>query len=266
MIAHAHAVFRIPAPGRTLSCALLAAAMLLLPSASLVAALASEENLIEHSPFLPPGWGRSTAPPPPVETPSPPGALSRELEFRGIFEMNGVPKFSIFDKTEQRSAWHSVGGSDARFSVVSYDIPKRTVTVRAGGRTEELQLAKPDDRAVPVVGSTPGGTPPTPPPNFTPPTAPPTAPPTSQPPSNIPPPPPGVNVQGRSGGTTGSGSASTAIPRRRVLRPSESARSGGSSTGGEASTSQSTGGSMPPPPNFVPGPPPNIVPPPLPTQ
>ncbi|WOO43682.1 hypothetical protein [Rubellicoccus peritrichatus] len=209
-----------------------------------------ESNLITNSPFLPPGWGKKE----PVKEEPPPvvakGPLSRELEFRGIFEMNGVTKFSVFDKAEQKGHWVPLNGGDSKYTIVRYNEPKKSIMVKSAGRLEEIFLLAADDKPMPVVGAaatnaanraTPRGNP------------------------NIPPPPNATvnqrNTTNRSG---------TTVPRRRIIRRSSSGNNN-TATSNSATNSNNTSTSnpqlpsnIPPPPNFTPGPPPSFTPPPPP--
>ncbi len=221
-----------------------------------MAGAALESNLIEHSPFLPPGWGKKTETAPVVEeAPVVQGPLSRELEFRGIFEMGGEIQFSIFDKSTQEGKWIPLNGGTDRFSIIRYNEGKESIMVKSGSRLEEITLADPDDKPMPVVGQAPPNfTPPTAPPNFKPPTSPPSSPPSTSPPSTIPPPPPAalLNARNNASGTT--------VPRRRIIRRTSDSTSSPSSSSSSSGTNLPS--NIPPPPNYTPGSPPNFTPPP----
>lgn len=115
----------------------------------------SPNNLITKSPFLPPGYGIKPEEPAPVEAPKPVivGQLSRDLEFRGIFQMGETPpKFSIFDKKEQKGHWIELNGKTDRFEVVDYDKDSGTITVSSGEQREELFMSKPNDSPLSISG------------------------------------------------------------------------------------------------------------------
>lgn len=227
-------------------------------SVSLFVALAStgrgalESNLVSQSPFLPPGWGKQTAPVKPVEeAPVVQGPLGRELEFRGIFEMGGVTQFSVFDKTTQKGQWITLNGGTDRFSIVRYNSDKDSIVIQAGGRSEELKLATADDKPIPIVGQAPPNfSPPTPAPNFVPPTPPPSSPPSSSPPTTIPPPPPAALLEARRNGQEGG------TPRRRIITRGDGNTSDSGSSGSNSQTGPSGG-----PPSSAPGAPPSGAPP-----
>lgn len=217
--------------------------------------LGAESNLVTSSPFLPPGWGKTA----PVEDKTPvvqSGPLSRELEFRGIFEMNGVTKFGVFDKKDQKGRWIPLNGGGDQFTVVRYNNKTQSIMVKSNGRIEELFLKEADDKPLPVVGAispnikvpVPGGA------NNN---------------RRIPPPPPAALTNRNNNNNT------TTVPRRRVIRRSVRDSSANSNSGQANQTGQGGNQSarstppnlpanIPPPPNFTPGPPPNFTPPPPP--
>lgn len=216
-------------------------------SALFAAPGAQDSNLISNSPFLPPGWGKKA--PEPVKEPEvvAQGPLSRELEFRGIFEMNGETKFSIFDKTEQKSQWVPLNGATSRYSIIGFDKPSKSIKIKSGGRVEEIPLLKPNDKPMQVVGSTTGtiNSPRTTgqinrgrnTPNTT---------------SSRVNPNPRVNRSGES------------IPRRRIIRRSTANSTTSTGTTTNTNTQANTNrlpANIPPPPNFTPGPPPGYTPP-----
>ncbi len=107
------------------------------------------KSVLTKSPFLPPGFGREVRTP---EVPSGPqqGPLSREFEFRGVFQLGDTRQFSIFDRTNNKSRWVGVNEADERYSVVAYNPADRSITMRAGGRQETLSLMQATDTPLPV--------------------------------------------------------------------------------------------------------------------
>lgn len=218
--------------------------------ASYAAPGAGESNLITNSPFLPPGYGQKAPEPEPEPEIIAQGPLSRELEFRGIFEMNGVTKFSVFDKSEQKGQWIPLNGGDSKYTIVRYNEPKRSITVKSAGRLEEIFLHAADDKPMPVVGAASTTT-------------------NQRPNSRT------NNTTNQQNGIANprTNRTGTTVPRRRIIRRSSSSNNNNStnaaSSGSTSSSSQNSTpqlpSNIPPPPNFTPGPPPNFTPPPPPS-
>ena len=164
--------------------------IILLCLASNAALHAASSKLESNSPFLPAGHNTmKVAPkPPPVVN----GPLSRELEFRGIVQMNGVYEFSLFNKKLNRGYWIAENGAESGISVRNFDLDAMRISVTLNGRTEQLTLMTATDSPLPVAIST-------------------TAKPTKQP--GLP------NIPGLTPSTTKKKSASRVIPRRRVILP-----------------------------------------------
>ncbi len=152
---------------------------------------AASSKLESNSPFLPPGHNTMK-----VATPTPPvvnGPLSRELEFRGIVQMNGIYQFSLFNKKINRGYWIAENGAESGISVRNFDLSGMRITVTQNGRSEQLTLMTATDSPLPVaVSMTPQA------PNL----------------------PPGVKLPGLNG-TPKPPSASRVIPRRRVILPNK---------------------------------------------
>ncbi|QYY35253.1 hypothetical protein [Ruficoccus sp. ZRK36] len=116
------------------------------------AAAATDTNLVASSPFLPPGWGdkpATTATRPPPVAP----AISRQLEFRGLIEINGVTRFSIFDKKENEGYWLELNETSGGFEILRYDDLRKSILISTGGSTEEIAMASPDDSPMQISNS-----------------------------------------------------------------------------------------------------------------
>lgn len=117
--------------------------------------LFSDTKLSEKSPFLPPGYGKEeTKPTEPVIQPQ--GPISREIEFRGIVQINGVYQFSIYNKKEQKGYWLKENEGEDGISVSSFDDNAATVVVLMNGRSERLTLMSATEKPLPVATATPG--------------------------------------------------------------------------------------------------------------
>ena len=149
---------------------------------------AASSKLESNSPFLPAGYNtpKPVKPPPVVN-----GPLSRELEFRGIVQMNGIYEFSLFNKKLNRGYWIAENGSESGISVRNFDLSGMRITVTQNGRSEQLTLMTATDSPLPVAISMPTK------------------------PAAL---PPGLNIPGLKTNSP-KPSASRVIPRRRVILP-----------------------------------------------
>ena len=169
------------------------ASLIALANLTLVASLAAASSKLEsNSPFLPPGHNtmKVSPPTPPVVN----GPLSRELEFRGIVQMNGIYQFSLFNKKLNRGYWIAENGAESGISVRNFDLSGMRITVSQNGRSEQLTLMTATDSPLPVAISMPTK------------------------PAAL---PPGLNIPGLTPSTTKKQSASRVIPRRRVILPNK---------------------------------------------
>jgi len=115
--------------------------------------LSAEESLSERSPFLPPGYGVENMEPKKPEVQQQ-GPISRELDFRGIVEIDGQFQFSIFNKKEQKSYWlREDSSSESGILVSSYSPQSSSIIVTLNGRSERLTLASPTDTPLSVGSS-----------------------------------------------------------------------------------------------------------------
>ena len=110
-------------------------------------------NLETDSPFLPSGYSKKK-PAPVRPTPATNGPLSRELEFRGVVQMNDTYEFSLFNKKENRGYWIPENGNVSGVSVRKFKLDSMTITVSLNGRTEQLTLMSATDSPLPVATST----------------------------------------------------------------------------------------------------------------
>lgn len=112
----------------------------------------SAETLQSSNPFLPPGYGEKEEEPPPPP-PQVNGRISRELEFRGIVQLNGVLEYSLFHKLDQKGYWLELNQSKNGIQVRGFDRNSKTLTVSMNGRTEKLNLMSPNETPLPVATS-----------------------------------------------------------------------------------------------------------------
>lgn len=152
----------------------------------------AESKLESNSPFLPPGYSnKKPEPPKPVTQVN--GPLSREIEFRGIVQMNGIYEFSLFNKKENRGYWVTENETAPHgIKVSDFDLDDMRITVTMNGRAEQLTLMTATDSPLPVAIST------------------------AKKPTNKPQEP---NIPGLNTSNTKKPTSSRVIPRRRVILP-----------------------------------------------
>ena len=85
-------------------------------------ARAVPESLLRNSPFMPAG---NVAP---VQS-----ATAGRLELRGILALDGKPRFTIFDTSNNRAIWLAVGESEGGIRVSAYDAAAEAVSVELEG-------------------------------------------------------------------------------------------------------------------------------------
>lgn len=116
--------------------------------------LFSDSTLSERSPFLPPGYGKEEVKPvEPVVQPQ--GPISRELEFRGIVQIDGVYQFSVYNKKEQKGYWLKENEREDGIAINDFDENASTIVIMMNGRSERLSLMAASEQPLPVsqVGS-----------------------------------------------------------------------------------------------------------------
>ena len=160
---------------------------------------AATSKLESDSPFLPPGYSKlsQTSPKP---TPQPNSPFARDLEFRGVVQLDGTYHFSLFKNSENKGYWISEDVPENGIQVNHFDASNMQITVTVNGRSEQLSLMPASESPLPVPVA-------------------------AQPPSPAqvsaaPPPalPPGIQLpEINSNGTT----AKRTIPRRRVIVPNK---------------------------------------------
>ena len=153
---------------------------------------AATSDLVTNNPFLPAGYSKKKpAPVRPILKNI--GPLSREIEFRGVVQMNDTYEFSLFNKKENRGYWIPENSSENGISVRNFKLDAMTIAVTLNGRTEQLALMSATDSPLPVATST-----------------------VTKPPQPAQPPIiPGLNTNTAQKKTT----SSRVIPRRRVILP-----------------------------------------------
>ena len=131
--------------------------LLLFSLLSSTALCSAASNLESNSPFLPHGYSKlkPTPPPKPITKPTINGPLSKELEFRGVVQLQGNYEFSLFSKKDNRGYWIAENTSEEGISVGNFDREAMHITVTRNGRSEQLTLLSATDKPLPVVRTRP---------------------------------------------------------------------------------------------------------------
>ncbi len=111
----------------------------ILSAALFTAAALPGVTLVENSPFIPSGFQppeeRRQAPERPAPQPT------RNLEFRGVYELDGVLHINVHDRSQNKGEWVRINDSSAGFLVTAFSLDNDTITLEIDGRTTELTLS-----------------------------------------------------------------------------------------------------------------------------
>lgn len=114
-----------------------AASALLLAGFFLFLPLDGSEDLLENSPFLPPGFGEKAQKP---EAAPEQGPLAKTVEFRSVARINGEWHFSLFNREKKQSVWVKMAEDDSPYQVSEYDPEENRVRLSFNNRSEWLPL------------------------------------------------------------------------------------------------------------------------------
>lgn len=121
----------MPPPFRIIRC--------FLPAVFFHAVALSGITLVENSPFIPSGFqppeDRRQAP----VRPTPPPA--RNLEFRGVYELDGILHINVHDRSQNKGEWVRLNDTSAGFLVTALSLDTDTITLEIDGQTAELALS-----------------------------------------------------------------------------------------------------------------------------
>jgi hypothetical protein len=117
-------------------------------------------SIITKSPFLPPdfnppggaGAAGATAP-----------ASASQYEFRGVYQMEGVYYFNLFNTRDRKGTWitdQSGAGDGPR--IIRYDLQEDTLIVDVGGERVSLSMVETSNKPMPVANTRPTTPRPTP--------------------------------------------------------------------------------------------------------
>jgi len=111
--------------------------------------LHASENLLENSPFLPPGFGEEKTEETEKDT-QPTGPLAEMIEFRSVVRIDDQWLFSLYNKEEKRSLWVSLNEDDSHYRVTQFDPDENRLHLTFNERTEWLPLKVIAQQAAPV--------------------------------------------------------------------------------------------------------------------
>lgn len=128
---------------------------LLLPvlAGTLAGDVAKTPTLLGKSPFLPPGF---TPPGQAAGKPPAPAVQTGQYEFRGVYELNEVYYFNLYNTRERKGKWLNDSGidhgepEDADYRIVDFDPESDELVVQMEGQTLNLSLVEPSDKPMPV--------------------------------------------------------------------------------------------------------------------
>ena len=114
-------------------------------------------DLVDQSPFLPPGFiervNKPQKPPPPKRIEKP----AADIIFKGFFRLGGVWKFSILDKKTGKAKWVLLDKeTDDGLILTAFDPSGPYLTYKHNGTIGELELASPSSGSVPIQRNTAG--------------------------------------------------------------------------------------------------------------
>ena len=109
-------------------------------------------TLVTKNPFLPTDYKKNDISVTRPESQQS-GAISKLVEFRGLFTLGNVTHFSLYNKRVNKGYWVSENQSEGGISVGHYDERSKAITVSMNGRTERLTLMNATNTPLPVVAS-----------------------------------------------------------------------------------------------------------------
>ncbi len=105
-------------------------------------------DLVDNSPFIPDNFNaRQKANKPQSNKPKTSGL---EVEFRGVYSIDGEYHFSIYNKKDQKGEWVRLGETGATYEVTGYDEASNSIQLNIDGKNQEMTLRTPDNKPIPV--------------------------------------------------------------------------------------------------------------------
>lgn len=103
--------------------------------------LSAQDTLLENSPFLPPRYGETPAPPP--EGPTPQGPLAKTIEFRSVARISDQWLFSLYNLEEKKNIWVTLSEEGSRYQISEYNPEENQLKLAYNDQTEWLPLKEP---------------------------------------------------------------------------------------------------------------------------
>lgn len=114
----------------------------------------SNLELPKNSPFLPHDYGVKKVTPRPQPTVGN-GLISRQIEFRGIIQLGGSYRFSLFNKKENKGYWVTENEGSNGIKAMNYNPQSMSLTLSMNGTVEQLILISANESPLPVAVSAP---------------------------------------------------------------------------------------------------------------
>ena len=105
-------------------------------------------TLETNNPFIPQGYENKIVVA--KTNPKPSKVLSKLIEFRGLYTLENITKFSLHNKRENKAYWISQNQSKGGITVSSFNENSKTITINMNGYTESLRLAIASNTPLPV--------------------------------------------------------------------------------------------------------------------
>ena len=114
----------------------------------------SNLELPKNSPFLPHDYGVKKVTPRPQPAGGN-GLISRQIEFRGIIQLGGSYRFSLFNKKENKGYWVTENEGSNGIKAMNYNPQSMSLTLSMNGTVEQLILISANESPLPVAVSAP---------------------------------------------------------------------------------------------------------------
>lgn len=116
--------------------------------AALVFHPALNAQLSERSPFLPPDFDQPQS----TESSEINAVNPSSIQFKGFFELNGIPRFNLYDPQSDRGHWLHLNESVNGMRVLRFNAENRNIDVEINGHSTRLSLASPSDSPLDGAG------------------------------------------------------------------------------------------------------------------
>lgn len=130
----------------------LAGLLILIPMTSGQDSESGPPTLITNSPFLPPGFQPPSRPGNVAEPP--PSAEVTKYEFRGVYQLEDVYYFNIYNPAEKKGQWLTEESmQEVSMELLEFNPDNDKIVLRVSGETTSLSLIETSDKSMPVHGA-----------------------------------------------------------------------------------------------------------------